>query len=113
MLSSEEKKFLVIRAEKYYDGKLGKTDSDTQIQRFSSIAQQSSCYEEFMNFLKYQTGRARARNKGKDFQKGLIDFRKGLIEEIKAIKEKVGYEKSLEAIASYFGYMARYAKFRR
>jgi len=105
MLSSEEKKFLVIRAEKYYDGKLGKTDSDTQIQRFSSIAQQSSCYEEFMNFLKYQTGRAK--------NKGLIDFRKGLIEEIKAIKEKVGYEKSLEAIASYFGYMARYAKFRR
>lgn len=105
MLSSEEKAYLVKKAEKYFSDNRGYKESFTQIQKFSSIAQQSDCLEEFQNFIKYQTGRERDRT--------VQNFRKGLLDEIEEIEEKVGYEKSLEAIAMYFGYMVRFAKFKR
>ena len=98
MINADQKRKLVTMAEKYYQSGGSKTDTDTQLRKFCEIAKQSSCVEDFENYLKYQIGR------------DPFDFRKGLIKEIESIKN-LAKEDPLEAISHYFGYMARFAKF--
>ncbi|HDP76664.1 MAG TPA: hypothetical protein ENN47_00465 [Mesotoga infera] len=85
-------------AEEYYQKNQFKPETDSQLRRFSEVARQASCIEEFENFMKYQIGRKPSQ------------FRKGLIDEVEEVK-KFAKEELLEAISHYFGYMARFAKF--
>ncbi|CCU84809.1 MULTISPECIES: hypothetical protein [Mesotoga] len=98
MISADQKRKLVTMAEEYYQSGGSRTDTDTQLRKFCEIAKQSSCVEEFENYLKYQIGR------------DTFPFRKGLMKEVEKIKE-FAKEETLEAISYYFGYMARFAKF--
>ena len=98
MINADQKRKLVTMAEDYYQRNQFEPETDSQLRRFSEVARQASCIEEFENFLKYQIGRNSSQ------------FRKGLINEVEEIK-RFAQEEPLEAISHYFGYMARFAKF--
>ena len=51
MINADQKRKLVTMAEEYYQSGGSRTDTDTQLRKFCEIAKQSSCVEEFENYL--------------------------------------------------------------
>jgi hemerythrin len=68
------------------------------------MASKSDCKEEFLNYMHYQIGRA---------DESVRPFlNKALDEVVNMEKQFENEEKYIEAIAFFFGYMARYKKYK-
>ncbi|HOB16477.1 MAG: hypothetical protein WC155_02760 [Candidatus Cloacimonadales bacterium] len=102
-LTGDEKKYIINRMQSLIDTSRGKIINDTQIRKYASMASQADCKEEFFNYLHYQIGRAPGHEK---------NFLRSVLDEITKMENKFSdEEKYLEALAYFFGYMARYKKF--
>jgi hypothetical protein len=103
-LNGKDKTYIINRMESLVDNSKGKIIQDTQIRKYASMASKSDCKEEFLNYMHYQIGRAR--NNEKNF------LNKALDEVVNMEKQFENEEKYIEAIAFFFGYMARYKKYK-
>jgi hypothetical protein len=102
-LNGEDKKYIINRMETLVDNTRGKIIQDTQIRKYASMASKSDCKEEFLNYMHYQIGRARSNEK---------KFLSDALNEVVSIENRFkDEEKYIEAIAFFFGYMARYKKY--
>jgi len=103
MLSGEEKTYIINEMMKLVDNPIGKVPENTQIRKYSSTAIKSDCKEEFLNYLHYQIGRAKEQEK---------NFLINVLNKLNEIEKKFESDQTyLEALALFFGYMARYKKY--
>jgi len=95
-LTAEEKVNMIKTARELLKNKSPK---NSQIRKYSSLAMQAECYDEFENYLKYQIGRA---------QNNEINFLNETLSKINQIKGSESDDaKCLLKIAYLFGVMAR------
>ena len=104
-LSAKEKTKIIENMKNILEKNFDNSIEDTQIRKYAVMATKSDCEAEFFNYMHYQIGRAR--NNEKPFLIKVLEN----ITPLKKALENQEEEHYLEALAYYFGYMARYKKY--